>query len=112
VRIALHSVLVKGGADDYRREHVRIPDDLRALFDRAGIQDWVIWRSGRRLFHLVDCDDFERAMGVIDPDPANLRWQEHIGRFVVAFHGADGENAYAPLERVWSLAQQREDDAE
>ena len=108
MRVALHSVLAPGAADDYRREHARVPDELAALFERAGIRDWSIWRSGDRLFHLVDCDDWEQAMRVVKGDAADDRWQAHIGRFVAGFHGPDGEDAYAPLDEVWSLAGQAE----
>lgn len=107
MRIALHSVIRDGAVDEYRTHHARVPDELSALFERAGIDDWIIWRSGDRLFHLVDCDDFDRAMTIIAPDAANERWQADIGRFVEAFRGPDGEIAYAPLEEVWSLAHQR-----
>lgn len=110
-RIALHSTLRPGATDDYVREHARVPDDLRALFDRAGIQDWTIWRSGDRLFHLVECDDFEEAMRVIRADDADRRWQAHIGRFVADFSDADGHPGYAPLAVVWRLETQREHDA-
>jgi L-rhamnose mutarotase len=110
MRIALHSTIRAGAIGDYRDHHARVPDELVALFDRAGIHDWVIWRSGDRLFHLVDCDDFERAMEVVGADPANDRWQADIGRFVDVFHGADGEEAFAPIEQVWSLDSQRESD--
>ncbi|WP_029144622.1 L-rhamnose mutarotase [Microbacterium luticocti] len=106
MRVALHSVIAPGAVDDYRTEHARVPDELAALFERAGIHDWTIWRSGDRLFHLVDCDDWDAAMRVVQGDPADERWQAHIGRFVAGFRGPDGEDAYAPLETVWSLAQQ------
>jgi len=112
MRIALHSVIVDGGIEDYRAHHARVPDELAALFERAGIHDWVIWRSGDRLFHLVDCDDWGAAMSVVGPDPANARWQADIGRFVAGFHGPDGEDDYAPLENVWSLARQTASAAE
>jgi len=108
MRIALHSILVAGAVDDYRTEHARVPDELAALFERAGIHDWTIWRSGDRLFHLVDCDDWDQAMQVVKGDPADDRWQAHIGRFVTGFRGPDGEDAYAPLDEVWSLARQVE----
>jgi L-rhamnose mutarotase len=111
MRIALHSTLRAGAIDDYLREHARVPDDVRDLFDRAGIQDWTIWRSGDRLFHLVECDDFEKAMDIIRADDADRRWQAHIGAFVDDFFGPDGEPAYAPLEDVWRLGEQREQDA-
>lgn len=106
MRIALHSVIADGAVDDYRTHHARVPDELIALFERAGIRDWTIWRSGDRLFHVVDCDDWDRAMDVVVPDPANQRWQADIGRFVATFRDTDGESVYAPLEEVWSLATQ------
>ncbi|MEZ3159561.1 L-rhamnose mutarotase [Microbacterium sp. BWT-B31] len=105
--IALHSVIADGRIDDYRREHERVPDDLAELFARAGVHDWRIWRSGDRLFHLVDCDDFDAAMAVIRADPADERWQARIGRFVDGFRGPDGEDAYRALETVWTLSSQR-----
>lgn len=107
MRIALHSVIADGAVDVYRAHHARVPDELAALFARAGIRDWAIWRSGDRLFHLVDCDDWDAAMAVVGPDPANARWQADIGRFVVGFRDADGGAGVAPLEDVWSLAGQR-----
>jgi L-rhamnose mutarotase len=106
MRVALHSVIVDGAVDDYRTAHARVPDELAALFERAGIREWSIWRSGDRLFHLVDCDDWEHAMQVVKGDPADERWQADIGRFVAGFHGPHGEDAYAPLENVWSLSDQ------
>lgn len=107
MRIALHSTLRAGAIDDYVREHARVPDELRSLFDRAGIRDWTIWRSGDRLFHLVECDDFAAAMRVIRGDDADRRWQEHIGRFVEGFLGPDGQEGYLPLTEVWHLDEQR-----
>ena len=107
MRIALHSTLRPGAADDYLREHASVPDDLVALFERAGIRDWTIWRSGDHLFHLVECDDFEAAMRVIRSDEADSRWQAHVGEFVEGFLGPDGRPGYVPLHPVWGLEEQR-----
>jgi len=71
MRVALHSTLRSGAIDGYRTAHLRIPDDLVAAFDRVGIHEWTIWRSGDRLFHLVLCDDFDAAMRALEHDPAN-----------------------------------------
>ncbi|WP_198663382.1 L-rhamnose mutarotase [Jiangella endophytica] len=107
MRVALHSVLRPGSELDYDREHERIPDDLVASFARFGIHEWTIWRVGDRLFHLVECDDFDAAMRALADDPANVRWQAHIGRFVGHFLGG-GDDAPAPLPRVWDLGRQRQ----
>lgn len=110
--VALYSTLHDDAVDTYRTEHERIPDDLVETFARIGIHDWSIWRSGVRLFHLVDCDDFDAAMAGLADDPANARWQAHIGRLGISFHDADGAANLAPLEQIWTLADQLREGAE
>lgn len=106
--IALHSVLRAGAEADYDAHHRRIPDDLAATFARIGIHDWSIWRSGRDLFHLVDCDDWLAANEALADDPANLAWQSDIGRFVERFVQVSGPGpAGQPLARVYRLTEQR-----
>ncbi|HEY9423676.1 MAG TPA: L-rhamnose mutarotase [Microterricola sp.] len=105
--VALHSEIRAGAVDGYRAAHLTVPEELVASFDRFGIHDWTIWRSGHRLFHLVDCDDFDAALAALDEDPANARWQLDIGRYVELFRGADGEEGFSPLEQVWALSAQK-----
>ena len=101
---ALHSVLREGSEGEYDTAHARIPDDLLAAHHRAGIRDWQIWRSGRHLFHLVDCDDFDAARRHLENDPANERWQSIIGGYVDHFEApAAGEWA---LPLVWRMTDQ------
>lgn len=107
MRVALHSVLREGHEEAYDAAHATIPDDLVAAFARVGIHDWSIWRSGRDLFHLVECDDFEKAMRLLEDDPADRRWQASIGRHVDHFVvGADGRST--ALLPVWTLTAQRD----
>ncbi|MFJ8790637.1 L-rhamnose mutarotase [Streptomyces sp. NPDC102462] len=108
MRVALHSEIREGAVDLYRERHLRIPDDLVAVFGRLGIHDWTIWRSGRRLFHLVDCDDWDAASAALPQEPADQAWQRDIGRFVELFRDADGEEGAGPLELIWDLAAQRD----
>ncbi|MCP1428416.1 L-rhamnose mutarotase [Microbacterium foliorum] len=106
MRIALHSEIRDGAIDHYRSAHVRIPDALAATFDRIGIRDWTIWRSGHRLFHLVDCEDWDAAIAALQDDPADHAWQADIGRFVEVFRDAEGAEGTAPLEEIWDLRTQ------
>ncbi|KJQ52811.1 L-rhamnose mutarotase [Microbacterium sp. SA39] len=106
MRVALHSMIIGGAVEGYVTHHADIPEELRVLFREAGIADWTIWRSGLHLFHLVECDDFAHAMSIVQPHPANERWQRNIGRFVDGFFGPDGEVAFSPIERVWSMKGQ------
>lgn len=106
MRVALHSVLREGHEADYDQAHAAIPDDLAASFARLGIRDWTIWRSGRHLFHLVDCDDFAAAMAALEGDPANQRWQSLITRHVDHFEQLGGGVDAQELPLVWELSQQ------
>ncbi|MEV6591264.1 L-rhamnose mutarotase [Streptomyces acidicola] len=108
MRVALHSEIREGAIDLYRERHLRIPDDLVAVFGRLGIHDWTIWRSGRRLFHLVDCDDWDAAYAALPQEPADQAWQRDVGRFVELFRDADGTEGADPLELMWNLAAQRD----
>lgn len=105
--IALHSVLHPGAEDDYDTRHASIPDDLVATFGRIGIHEWAIWRSGRELFHLVECDDWIAANEALSTDPANAAWQADIGRFVEGFVQVSGPGPGGqPLPLVYSLRAQ------
>lgn len=106
MKVALHSVLVEGAEEDYDREHERIPDDLAATFARIGVRDWSIWRSGLHLFHLVDCDDYAAVVAALVGDPADERWQQHIGRFVDHFEATGSGPGNQVLPHVWSLSSQ------
>jgi L-rhamnose mutarotase len=98
---ALHSVLKPGREADYDRVHARVPDELLSALKESGIRDWRIWRSGRNLFHLVECDDFDAALRALADDPRNQRWQAFIGDYVDHFEDpADG------LPLVWQLSAQ------
>jgi L-rhamnose mutarotase len=102
-RVALHSVLKPGCEANYDVAHERIPDDLLEAHRRAGITDWSIWRSGRDLFHLVDCDDLPAAFRQLEDDPANERWQAFIGAYVD--HLAISPDGPA-LRLVWQMSAQ------
>ncbi len=103
MRIALHSTV----RDGYRAEHATIPEDLVDTFARVGIHEWTIWGSGDRMFHLVECDDWDAALAALDQEPANARWQATIGPFVELYRDGAGEEGFVPLDVVWDLGRQR-----
>ncbi|MEO3753180.1 L-rhamnose mutarotase [Streptomyces sp. B6B3] len=109
MRVALHSVLVEGQEAGYEEAHRVVPEELMTALRGAGIREWTIWRSGRHLFHLVECDDFAAALERLAADPADARWQRYIGVYVDHFETTEGSPASGPtmaLGQVWDLAAQ------
>lgn len=106
MKIALHSVLRHGQQEAYEREHAAVWPQLLAALQRAGINDWTIWRSGPHLFHLVEADDFAGAMRQLADDPINTKWQEHMAGFVDHFEENPQGEAGLALRHVWTLTEQ------
>jgi L-rhamnose mutarotase len=111
-RIALHGILREGAEAGYDRAHRIVPPELLAMFERVGIRDWVIWRSGRDVFHVLDCDDFERAVAMIAADPANEAWQREMAPYVESMVANPDGTAGLALRQVWALRDQAAADAD
>jgi len=107
-RLALHSRLIPGTEEAYEIEHARVWPELIAVMRAAGINDWSIWRSGRDLFHLVECDDFEAAVAQLRDDPVDQRWQQHMSQFVEGFAQNPEGVAGQSLRHVWTMSEQRD----
>ena len=105
-RLALHSRLIPGTEEAYEIEHARVWPELIAVMRTAGITDWSIWRSGRDLFHLVECDDFEAAVAQLKQDPVDQRWQQHMSQFVEGFAENPEGVAGQSLRHVWTMSEQ------
>jgi L-rhamnose mutarotase len=67
----------------YDLAHATIWPELRELHRKVGIRRWLIFRHGLDLFHVVDCDDFDRAAALLASDPVDRRWQDEMARYVV-----------------------------
>jgi L-rhamnose mutarotase len=107
-RLALHSRLLPGTEEAYEIEHARVWPELITVMRAAGITDWSIWRSGRDLFHVVECDDFEAAVAQLKDDATDQRWQQHMSQFVEGFAQNPDGLAGQSLRHVWTMSEQRD----
>lgn len=98
---ALHTRLKPGKEQEYERLHARISDELDAALRAAGVHEWRIWRSGRELFHLVVCEDFEGMSAQLRDDPVNIAWQEQVNRLLESTYDYSGE--VEDIHQVWEL---------
>ena len=99
--VALHTVLKAGREADYDRIHAMIPDELAAALREAGVHNWRIWRDGRHLFHLVDCDDYAAMRHFMRDHAANIPWQAQMADLLEVEDDYSGNDNGLGL--VWSL---------
>ncbi|MBV8749549.1 MAG: L-rhamnose mutarotase [Candidatus Eremiobacteraeota bacterium] len=101
-RVALHTRLKAGREEEYERIHREIPPDLDALLRASGVHAWSIYRHGRDLFHVVDCDDYAAFLRATNDHPVNRAWQARMADLLEVVHDyGDAEGNTLPL--VWSL---------
>lgn len=99
--IALHTVLKAGREGDYDRIHATIPAELDAALRAAGVHQWRIWRDGRDLFHVVDCDDYKAMRAALRDHPANIPWQARMAELLEVEDDYSGRDS--GMRAVWSL---------
>lgn len=106
--VVLHSRLRPGQEAAYDAEHARVPGDLLAALRAGGVRDWVIWREGHALLHVVDVDDYAALEHHLAGEEANDRWQRAMAVHVAGFDDLDGCPLPAPRSPrlVWSMAEQ------
>jgi L-rhamnose mutarotase len=99
--IALHTRLKPGREEAYEQVHAVIPPELDAAMREAGVASWRIWRDGRDLFHVVECDDYRAMRDHLREHPANVPWQARIAELLEV--ADDYSGADSGLRLVWEL---------
>jgi len=88
--IGLRTRLRPGMEEAYEGAHAEVWPELVAVQRELGIHHWHIFRHGEELFHMVECDDFDRASAALAVHPIDQRWQAEMARYVVAADDARG----------------------
>lgn len=104
VERALHTRLHADATEAYDTLHARVPDDLLQALKDAGVRDWRIWRDGRDVFHVVDCDDYAAMREHLRDHPANIAWQAQVTPLQSTPDDYSGNDDGLPF--VWSFARQ------
>ncbi|MEC3915880.1 L-rhamnose mutarotase [Nocardia sp. CDC160] len=104
MRIALHTRLKPGSEAEYEAAHRAVPAELVAAIRAAGATEWTIWRSGTDLFHVIDCESYDKLLGELAGLPVNIEWQRHMATFLAVPHDYSDGDAGLPV--VWELAHE------
>lgn len=94
---------------EYCRLHQRIWPEIAVSIRAAGIVDMEIWRTGNRLFMLMETDARFDAAAKGAADAANPRvqeWEQLMWRFQLPLPWADPGQKWVPMERIFALADQ------
>ncbi|MFE9319393.1 aldo/keto reductase [Nocardia sp. NPDC052278] len=101
MRIALHTRLKPGAGAEYEAAHRAVPADLVAAIRAAGATGWTIWRSGLDLFHVIDCDSYDKLLAELAGLPVNIAWQARMSGFTDVPHDYSAPEAGLPV--IWEL---------
>jgi L-rhamnose mutarotase len=92
--------LKPGDGGRLRRRTRAVWPELLDAIRAAGVTRWLIFRDGLELFHAMECDDYDRAIATLAPNPVNQRWQAEMARFTETAHDYSGGSAdRLPLRR-------------
>ncbi|CAL9358830.1 L-rhamnose mutarotase [Streptomyces sp. DH-12] len=103
MRIALHTRVREDRVAQYEAAHREVPAELTAAIRAAGVTSWTIWRSGRELFHLLECEDYARLLAELEHLPVNVAWQARMADLLDVVHDYSEGGADAGLPVVWEL---------
>ncbi|MFD4661127.1 L-rhamnose mutarotase [Kitasatospora sp. NPDC058444] len=103
MRIALHTRVREDRIEEYEDAHRAVPDELTAAIRAAGVSFRTIWRSGRELFHLLECEDYARLLAELEHLPVNIAWQARMAELLDVVHDYSEDGAAACLPAVWQL---------
>ncbi|HLW96031.1 MAG TPA: L-rhamnose mutarotase [Solirubrobacteraceae bacterium] len=78
---AIRTRLRPGMEQAYQEAHDTVWPSLIEAQREAGIAGWWIFRSGLDLFHVSQCDDFDRALAVLAAHPVDQLWQAEMALY-------------------------------
>lgn len=99
--VALHTRLKQGREEEYDRVHAVVPAELDTALREAGVRSWRIWRSGRELFHVIECDDYAAMRAHLRDHPANVPWQARMAELLEVEDDYSGDDT--GIRAVWEL---------
>jgi len=95
---------------EYCRLHEQIWPEIAASIRSAGITGMEIWRTGNRLFMVMETDASFDGEAKAVADAANPRvqeWEQLMWRFQLPLPWADPGQKWVSMDRIFDLATQR-----
>lgn len=93
MKIGLHTKLKAGAEERYEEYHRNVWPEVLAGIRSVGITKYVIFRDGLDLFHYIECDDYEHAIGELAKSPLNQRWEAEMAPMTTVAHDFSGKGS-------------------
>ncbi|MGW5256078.1 L-rhamnose mutarotase [Streptomyces sp. NPDC004012] len=103
MRVALHTKVRADRVEEYEAAHREVPKELTEAIRAAGASSWTIWRSGTDLFHVLECEDYQRLLAELERLSVNIAWQARMAQLLDVVHDYSSDGAEASLPVVWEL---------
>ena len=103
MRIALHTRVRADRIDEYEAAHRAVPQELTEAIRAGGATSWTIHRSGQELFHIIECENYDKLIAHVGAQPVNTAWQARMAELVEVAHDYSTGSADAALPTVWEL---------
>ena len=94
---------------EYCRLHERIWPEIAVSIRGAGITGMEIWRTGNRLFMVMETNEQFDGAAKAAADAANPKvqeWEQLMWRFQLPLPWADSGQKWIPMEQIFGLADQ------
>lgn len=103
MKVALHTRVRADRVEQYEAAHREVPEELVAAIRAGGATSWSIYRSGQDLFHIIECEGYERLIAHVGAQPVNAVWQLRMAELLEVVHDYSEGSADAALPLVWEL---------
>lgn len=90
----------------YEQRHQQVPAHIIASIVNAGIKVMDIYRTGNRLFMIIEAEDdfsFEKKAAMDAADPKVQEWEAQMWQFQQALPWAKEGEKWVFMEKIFSL---------
>jgi len=93
---------------EYEGHHRHVPNEIIKSITNAGIQVMDIYRTGNRLFMIIEADDnfsFDKKAAMDAANPNVQEWEALTWKFQEALSWAKPGEKWVLMEKIFSLPQ-------
>lgn len=98
-----------GLISEYERHHEKVWPEITRSIRKSGIEEMEIYRTGNRLFMVMEVSDgftFEAKADADQSDPRVAEWEKLMWTFQQPLPGAMPGEKWLPMKRIFKLEDQ------